>query len=125
MLHRGYAGALAQVLRHDDDAEVLVYPDVDGKVSLNSPLEVISGTSEATILGGFLCVGNYTFDPAFVVPAAGVTAGVITIFDQSANVNNLTNTDKATQPLIIDEGELFFTFWGVGRILRWRPILER
>ena len=117
LLHRGYAGALAQVLRHDDDAEVLVYPDVDGKVSLNSPLEVISGTSEATILGGFLCVGNYTFDPAFVVPAAGVTAGVITIFDQSANVNNLTNTDKATQPLIIDEGELFFTFWGLGAYL--------
>lgn len=114
LLHRNYAGPLLQVVRHNDGTEVLVYPDVNGSVSLDSPIELLSGNSQSGYLGEFLCVGSYTADAALGSPTPSVTAGVVTMFDQSVNINNLTNTDTATQPLLCDNGSVFFTDWGLG-----------
>ena len=114
LLHRNYAGPLLQAARHNDGTEVLVYPDINGSVSLDSPIELLSGNSQSVYLGEFLCVGSYTADAALGLPTPNVTAGVVTLFDQSVNINNLTNTDTATQPLLCDNGDVFFTDWGLG-----------
>lgn len=113
LLNRAYAGALIKVLRTgDQEAEALVYPDQYGKVSLDSPIEIQSGSSQSEFLGGFLCQNLYTNDPVFEEANPLVTALVTVFYDQSSNTNNLT-AQTATAPILCLNGAVYNTEWGL------------
>ena len=112
LLNSYYDDALIKVVRHYDNVEVLVYPDSQGKVSLNSQILVGSLSSSAVNLGEFLCQPGYTRDNK-VPSTLNVTAGVSIIYDQSPNQNNAVNTDTSTQFLISKNGNIIQTEFGL------------
>ena len=112
LFHRAYPGPLLAVVRHNDGVEANVYPDATGSITLDSPIEILVGESEASYLGEFLCAVGYDPDPVLGVSPV-VVAGVNTLYDQSSNINHLINTDTATQPLICDGGVIFPSDWGL------------
>lgn len=114
LLNRAYSGPLFKAYRSgDQEAEVLVYPDADGVTSLLSPVEVISGSSEATTLGSFLCQDGHTNDSVFEEGTSPlVTCTVLTMFDQGSNLANLT-ADLATAPFLCLNGSTYSSEWGL------------
>lgn len=113
LLNRAYSGAIIKVLRTgDQEAEALVYPDQYGKVSLDSPIEILSGSSQSEFLGGFLCQNLYANDPVFEEANPLVTALVTVFYDQSSNTNNLT-AQVATAPILCLNGSVYNTDWGL------------
>lgn len=111
LLNRYYDDALITVVRHNDGAPAEVYPDQNGKVSLNSQIAVGMTFSSAINLGQFLNQPGYTEDSE--VAGQLVTAGVSKIYDQSPNQNSATNSDTNTQFLICDNGEIFASEYGL------------
>lgn len=122
LLHRSYSGPLAIVIRHDDDAKAYVYPNSLGNFHPASPIEIISGASKSTQLGEFLAQPGYTADPTLTTSTP--TAGVETLYDQSLRVNHLTNEDKATHPIVCDEGAMHQTEWGYAMDFRGGRFIE-
>ena len=113
LLNRAYSGPIIKILRTGaEQAEAFVYPDQNGKVSLEAPLEIFSGSSQATSLGSFLCQPQYTPDPVFGGSSPNVTAVATVMYDQSSNANNLTAAE-GTAPFICSNGTIYNTEWGM------------
>lgn len=100
ILNRTYAGPLLRAVRHSDGLEVDVYADFNGYVSSTSSVDVINGTS------------SYASFNDFVSEIPNEDIGVSILYDQSEGVNNLINSDIATQPLMVINGVAVFSDWG-------------
>lgn len=108
LLNRTYDGPLIKIIRTVDGVSVNVYPDVTGKVSLDSYIEVGTNISNATTLGQFLHQPGYT--PDSVIAPTNVTAEVTLIYDQSPNSNNY---QALSNPRICHNGEIFTSEFGM------------
>ncbi len=84
-----YSGPLVRI-RRTDGGEADVYPDAGNGFSLSSPVTIISGGSQATVLNDFI---------------TGTNAYVETWYDQTGNVN-VTQSTQANQPQIVSSGSV-------------------
>lgn len=108
LLNRTYDGPLIRIIRDNDDAPAEVFPDNEGKISLNSYVEVGLLISNATNLGEFLHQPGYT--PDSKLEPTNVSASIAIIYDQSPNLNHF---EAVGDPKICYEGQIFTSLFGM------------
>ena len=112
LINRAYNGPLIKIIRFADEAVAEVYPDSLGKISLDSYIDIGANISSSVLLGEFLNQPGYDsdYDP---YQLGSLTAGVLLVYDQSPNLNNLENSSPSTQPLICVNGAVKQSLYGL------------